>query len=73
MHFSGVVYGWLARNFESMKANMPAENQKQFDQQIKLFGLYEKWLRSNDFTLTAAPTGIVMQQTIELNTPTVSQ
>ena len=33
------------------------------------FGLYEKWLRSNDFTLTAAPTGIVMQQTIELNTP----
>lgn len=66
-HFSGVVYGWMARAFEAMKASMPAEKQTQFEQQTVLFGMYEKWLRSSDFTLTATPTGIAMQQTIELN------
>jgi hypothetical protein len=67
MHFSGVMYGWLAHTFTTMRAALPVETQQQFDQQIKLFGLYEKWLRTNDFTLTATPTGIAMQQTIELN------
>jgi len=69
MHFSGVVYGWMARAFEKMKAALPAESQKTFDQQIVLFGMYEKWLRTNEVTLTATPTGIVFRQTIELNQP----
>jgi hypothetical protein len=69
LHFSGVVYGWMARAFEAMKASMPADKQNQFEQQIVMFGMYEKWLRSSDFTLTATPTGIQMKQTIDLNTP----
>jgi len=69
MHFSGVVYGWMARSFEAMKQSMPAEKQSQFQLQTQMFGMYEKWLGSSDFTLTATPTGIRMQQTIELNSP----
>jgi hypothetical protein len=69
MHFSGVVYGWMARSFEAMKQSMPADKQSQLQLQTQMFGMYEKWLRSSDFTLTATPTGIRMQQTIELNSP----
>ena len=69
MHFSGVVYGWMARSFEAMKQSMPADKQSQFQLQTQMFGMYEKWLRSSDFTLTATSTGIRMQQTIELNSP----
>ena len=69
MHFSGVVYGWMARSFEAMKESMPADKQSQFQLQTQMFGMYEKWLRSSDFTLTATPTGIQMQQVIELNSP----
>ena len=69
MHFSGVVYGWMARSFEAMKQSMPADKQSQFQLQTQMFGMYEKWLRSSDFTLTATPTGIRMQQTIDLNSP----
>lgn len=67
MHFSGEVYGWMAQSFESIKAALPPDSQKHFDQQIELFGVYRKWLRSNDFELTATPTGIAMHQTIDLN------
>jgi len=69
MHFSGVVYGWMARSFEAMKQSMPADKQSQFQLQTQMFGMYEKWLRSSDFTLTATPAGIRMQQTIDLNSP----
>lgn len=68
MHFAGVVYGWMSRAFEAMRASMPADKQTQFEQQTVMFGMYEKWLRSSEFTLTATPTGIAMQQVIELNT-----
>jgi hypothetical protein len=67
MHFSGAVYGWMAHGFGAMKDKLPAPNQATLDQQIKLFGLYEKWLRSNDITLTATPGGIQMRQTVQIN------
>ena len=69
MHFSGAVYGWMSRSLDTMKAAMPADKQSQFQLQTQMFGMYEKWLRSSDFTLTATPTGIRMQQAIELNSP----
>jgi len=69
MHFSGALYGWMAHSFEKMRAAMPADAQNHLAQQEKLFALYEKWLRSSQITLTAAPTGIVMEQVIELNAP----
>lgn len=69
MHFSGAVYGWMAHSFEKMRAAMPADAQNHLAQQEKVFALYEKWLRSSQITLTVAPTGIVMEQVIELNTP----
>jgi len=69
MHFSGAVYGWMTRSFEKMRAAMPADAQNHLAQQEKLLALYEKWLRSSEITLTAAADGIVLRQTIELNTP----
>lgn len=69
MHFSGAVYGWMAHSFEKMRAAMPADAQNHLAQQEKVFALYEKWLRSSQITLSAAPTGIVMEQVIELNAP----
>jgi hypothetical protein len=55
-----------------MKTALPADGQKRLEQQAQLFGIYEKWLRSSEFTLSAMPNGIVMRQTIELTTPQVS-
>jgi hypothetical protein len=72
VHFNGAVYGWMAHSFEKMRAAMPADAQNHLAQQEKIFALYEKWLRSSEITLAAAPNGIVMRQTIELNTPQVS-
>ena len=69
LHFGGAVYGWMARAFDNFKDSSPEAAQKNFATQAKLFGMYEKWLRSNDIALTATPTGIAMQQTIELNSP----
>lgn len=69
MHFSGALYGWMAHSFEKMRTAMPADAQNHLAQQEKVFALYEKWLRSSQITLTAAPTGIVMEQMIELNAP----
>jgi hypothetical protein len=57
----------MAHGFGAMKDKLPAPNQATLDQQIKLFGLYEKWLHSNDITLTATPGGIQMRQTIQIN------
>lgn len=67
VHVAGAVYGWMARGFGAMKTSLPPASQQNLDQQIKLFGVYEKWLRTNDFALTATPTGIRMRQTIEVN------
>jgi len=67
LHFGGAVYGWMARTFDAFKDSSPGPAQKNLETQAKMFGIYEKWLRSNDITLTATPSGIAMQQTIDLN------
>jgi hypothetical protein len=72
MHFGGAVYGWMAHSLEKMRTALPADAQDHLAQQEKIFALYEKWLRSSEITLTAAPNGIVLRQTVELNTAQVS-
>jgi hypothetical protein len=72
VHFSGALYGWMARTFDTLQAAMPADKSAAFGQQKELFALYERWIRAVDFSLTAAPTGIVMQQSIEMNTAQVA-
>lgn len=69
LHFSGIVYAWMAQSFATMKSVLPPEKQKEFELQEKLFATYQKWLRASDIGVTAAADGIVMRQSIELNTP----
>jgi hypothetical protein len=67
MHFSGAIYGLMARFAATMKARLPADGQARIDQQSKLFAIYEKWIRSGDIALSATPTGIALHETVEQN------
>jgi hypothetical protein len=67
MYFSGKFYALLAQSFDKLEAVMPAEQRTRFEQQKKMFGLYEQALRAVELTLTATPSGIAMHETIEQN------
>jgi hypothetical protein len=67
MSFSGKLYGLIGQSAERMKTAMPAAQQAQWDQQKKLFALYEKWLRRGEFTFTANKNGIAMREVVEQN------
>ncbi len=67
MSFSGRLYGLIAQSAGRMQAALPPEQQARFEQQKRLFALYEKWLRRGDFTLTATQGGIVLHEVVEQN------
>jgi hypothetical protein len=67
MVFSGKLYALMAQSFAKMKAALPADKQAQFEQQTKLFAMYEQWIRSGEITLIATPSGIAMHETVEQN------
>jgi hypothetical protein len=67
MHFTGRIYGWLASSFDAMRAALPPDKGAGIGQQKELMAMYERWIRSVDFTMTAAPTGVVMEQSFEMN------
>lgn len=67
MAFSGKLYGVMAQAIGRMRAMMPADKQAQFDSQAAMFALYEKWIRSAEFTFTATPQGIALRETVEQN------
>ena len=67
MYFSGKIYALMAQSFEKMKAVLPADKQSYYDDQAKLLGMYEKWLRSGEITFVATKSGIAMHETVEQN------
>jgi hypothetical protein len=67
MYFSGKLYSVMAQSFDKLKATLPAQQRAEFDQQSKLFAMYEKWLRSAEITFVATPTGIALHETVEQN------
>jgi len=67
MYFSGKLYRLLAESFDKLAAAMPAKERTRFEQQKKMFGLYEQALRAVEITFTATPTGIALHETIEQN------
>jgi hypothetical protein len=67
MAFSGKLYGVMAQAFGKMRAALPADKQAQLASQAATFAVYEKWIRSGEFTLTATPNGIALRETIEQN------
>lgn len=67
MSFSGKLYGMMGQALGKMRAMLPAEKQAQFEAQTAMFALYEKWIRSAEFTFTATPNGIALRETIEQN------
>ena len=66
-HITGAFYGVMARYFDVLKAAMPASKHDQFDQQTKLFAVYEKSLHNIEFTFEANANGIGMHETVETN------
>ena len=67
IHFSGKFYGLLAQSFDKIEAMMPADQHERYERQKKMFGLYEKALRSVDVTLTATPSGIALHEIVDQN------
>jgi hypothetical protein len=67
MAFSGKFYGLLGQSFDKLEAMMPADQRSRYEQQKKMFALYEKALRSVEIALVATPTGIALRETIEQN------
>ena len=67
MSFSGKLYALIAQSAEKMKAMLPADQQSQWDQQKKLFAMYEKWLKRGEISFIATKSGIAIRETIEQN------
>lgn len=66
MHFSGAIYGLLGKYSDTLIANLPADQKTDFAAQAQLFSLYEKMIRSGEFTLEINPNGIAMRETMNL-------
>ena len=67
MSFSGKLYGLIGQSVDRMKTALPPEQKAQFEQQKKMFALYEKWLRRGEFTFTANKSGIAIREIVEQN------
>jgi hypothetical protein len=67
MYFSGKLYALLARSFEKLETMMPADQRSRYEQQKKMFAVYERLFRSGEITLTATASGIALRETIEQN------
>lgn len=66
MYFSGALYGLLGKYSDTMLANLPAEQKANLGDQTKLFALYEKMIRSGEFTFEINPNGFAMRETVNL-------
>jgi hypothetical protein len=66
VHFSGALYGLLGKYADVMQTRMPAAQKDQFGAQTQLFALYEKMIRSGEFTFEANANGIGMRETVDL-------
>jgi len=67
LYFSGKLYALMAQSFDKLEALMPAEQHAHYEQQKKMFALYERALRAVEITLTATPRGIALHETVEQN------
>ena len=66
MHFSGAIYGLLGKYSDTVIASLPADQKADFAAQTQLFSLYEKMIRSGEFTFEINPNGIAMRETMNL-------
>ena len=66
MYFSGALYGLLGKYSDTLLASMPADQKDTFGDQTKLFAMYEKMIRSGEFTFEINANGVGMRETIEL-------
>jgi hypothetical protein len=67
MSFSGKLYALIAQSAEKMKAMLPDDQKTQWDQQKKLFAMYEKWLKRGEISFIANKNGVAIRETIEQN------
>jgi hypothetical protein len=64
---TGAIYGVMARYFDVLKQSMPADKRDDFAEQTKMFAIYEKMLKSIQFTFEANANGIALHETVEMN------
>ncbi len=67
VHFSGAIYATMAHYIQQISAKLPQEQAASFTQQVQLFTLYQKWIRSGDIVLSANAGGIALHETVEQN------
>lgn len=66
LHFSGAIYGQMSRLTEMFKGQLPAAKRDRFEQQQKVYAIYEKMLRSIDFRFEANAQGIAVHEVVEM-------
>ena len=66
MYFSGALYGLLGKYSDLALANLPAAQKDNLGDQAKLFALYEKMIRSGEFTFEMNPNGLGVRETVNL-------
>jgi hypothetical protein len=67
MRFSGTIYGQMSRVVEMLRGQLPAAKRDRFEQQQKLYAIYEKMLRSIDFRFEANAQGVAIHEVVEMN------
>ncbi len=66
LYFSGALYGLLGKYSDLALANLPAAQKNNIVDQAKLFALYEKMIRSGEFTFEMNPNGLGVRETVTL-------
>jgi hypothetical protein len=64
---TGAIYGVMARYFDVLKQSMPADKREDFAEQTKMFAIYEKMLKSIQFTVEANANGLALHEDVEMN------
>jgi predicted regulator of Ras-like GTPase activity (Roadblock/LC7/MglB family) len=64
MHFSGAMYARLGGMFDMMAPLIPEEQRADIDTQKQMFKLYEKWIDSAEFSITAKGDGVSLLETV---------
>jgi hypothetical protein len=66
LHFSGALYGLLGKYADTILVSLPADKKDDFAAQAKLFSVYEKMIRSGEFTLEVNANGFGLRETVDL-------
>lgn len=67
MSFTGALYGLFGKFSEVLSDKIPRQAQAQMLKSAQMTAIYEKWIRRGEIQLSATPSGITIEETMDMN------